>query len=92
MFQITLTLTLSKSMMKLSSNHLQIIYNLYKYSILGGFTMANFLKPAKHIDPLPEEQVDDTYKQLRLKVFIGIFLGYAGYYLLRKTFLLLCLH
>ncbi len=54
--------------------------------------MANFLKPAKHIDPLPSEQVDDTYKKLRLQVFIGIFLGYAGYYLLRKTFHLRCQH
>ena len=46
----------------------------------------NFLKPAKHIKPLPENQVDDTYKRLRLQVFLGIFIGYAGYYLLRKTF------
>ncbi len=48
--------------------------------------MANFLKPAKHIQPLPSEQVDDTYKKLRFQVFLGIFLGYAGYYLLRKNF------
>src|SRR5699024_7561006 len=48
--------------------------------------MFNFLKPAKHIEPLPNEEVDDTYKKLRLQVFIGIFLGYAGYYLLRKNF------
>lgn len=48
--------------------------------------MFNFLKPAKHIEPLPKEEVDDTYKKLRLQVFIGIFLGYAGYYLLRKNF------
>ncbi|PTF97232.1 glycerol-3-phosphate transporter [Staphylococcus chromogenes] len=48
--------------------------------------MANFLKPAKHIQPLSSEQVDDTYKKLRFQVFLGIFLGYAGYYLLRKNF------
>ncbi|HCG2353932.1 TPA: glycerol-3-phosphate transporter [Staphylococcus aureus] len=46
----------------------------------------NFLKPAKHIKPLPENQIDDTYKRLRLQVFLGIFIGYAGYYLLRKNF------
>ena len=33
----------------------------------------NFLKPAKHIKPLPENQIDDTYKRLRLQVFLGIF-------------------
>lgn len=54
--------------------------------------MLNFLKPAKQIDPLPSEKVDDTYKKLRFQVFLGIFMGYAGYYLLRKTFLWLCLH
>ncbi|UXR50587.1 glycerol-3-phosphate transporter [Staphylococcus simulans] len=48
--------------------------------------MFNFLKPPKPIAPLPKEQVDDTYKQLRMKVFLGIFIGYAGYYLLRKNF------
>ncbi|HHQ1574252.1 TPA: hypothetical protein ACSO5F_000204, partial [Staphylococcus aureus] len=26
----------------------------------------NILKPAKHIKPLPENQIDDTYKRLRL--------------------------
>ncbi|PAG54889.1 hypothetical protein APV68_11750 [Staphylococcus aureus] len=46
----------------------------------------NILKPAKHIKPLPENQIDDTYKRLRLQVFLGIFIGYAGYYLLRKNF------
>ncbi|MEP9819735.1 glycerol-3-phosphate transporter [Staphylococcus xylosus] len=48
--------------------------------------MFKFLKPAKHIEPLPKEQVDDTYKKLRFQVFLGIFIGYAGYYLLRKNF------
>ncbi|MGV3134247.1 glycerol-3-phosphate transporter [Staphylococcus simulans] len=48
--------------------------------------MFNFLKPPKPIAPLPKDQVDPTYKELRLKVFLGIFIGYAGYYLLRKNF------
>ena len=48
--------------------------------------MFNFLKPARHIKSLPAEKVDDTYKRLRFQVFLGIFIGYAGYYLLRKNF------
>ena len=48
--------------------------------------MFNFLKPARHIKSLPSEKVDDTYKRLRFQVFLGIFIGYAGYYLLRKNF------
>ena len=48
--------------------------------------MIGFLKPAAHRPPLPENQVDATYKRLRLQVFLGIFVGYAGYYLVRKNF------
>lgn len=44
------------------------------------------LQPAVHKRRLPDEQIDPTYKKLRLQVFLGIFLGYAGYYLLRKNF------
>ncbi len=58
--------------------------NPYKYILRR--ILSNFLKPAKHIKPLPENQIDDTYKRLRLQVFLGIFIGYAGYYLLRKNF------
>ena len=36
----------------------------------------------------PGNTVDDNYKRLRLQVFIGIFVGYAGYYLVRKNFAL----
>ncbi|TZF82223.1 glycerol-3-phosphate transporter [Pedobacter sp. BS3] len=35
---------------------------------------------------LPESKIDPTYKRLRLQVFLGIFIGYAGYYLVRKNF------
>lgn len=48
--------------------------------------MIGFLKPAAHHEPLASEDVDATYKRLRLQVFIGIFVGYAGYYLVRKNF------
>ena len=50
--------------------------------------MIGFLKPAAHRETLPEENVDASYRRLRLQVFIGIFLGYAGYYLVRKNFTL----
>lgn len=50
--------------------------------------MIGFLKPAVHRERLPDDQVDATYKRLRLQVFIGIFVGYAGYYLVRKNFTL----
>lgn len=42
--------------------------------------------PAAHQAPLPATEVDDTYKKLRWQVFAGIFIGYAGYYLVRKNF------
>ena len=48
--------------------------------------MISFLKPAPHIDRLPEGQIDAEYKRLRRRVFLGIFIGYAGYYLVRKNF------
>jgi len=48
--------------------------------------MINFLKPAPHKERMSAEKIDPTYKRLRLQVFSGIFLGYAGYYLTRKVF------
>jgi OPA family glycerol-3-phosphate transporter-like MFS transporter len=48
--------------------------------------VPGFLAPASHTAPLPEQQMDSTYKRLRLQVFLGIFVGYAGYYLVRKNF------
>lgn len=48
--------------------------------------MIGFLKPAAHKELLPDNKIDPTYKRLRLQVFLGIFLGYAGYYLVRKVF------
>ena len=50
--------------------------------------MFAFFRPAAHQAPLPEEKIDDTYKRLRWQIFAGIFIGYAGYYLLRKNFTL----
>ncbi|MCF5826106.1 MFS transporter, partial [Pseudomonas syringae] len=48
--------------------------------------MFGFFRPARHQTPLPEEKVDSTYRRLRWQIFAGIFIGYAGYYLLRKNF------
>ncbi|WP_321282511.1 glycerol-3-phosphate transporter [Marinifilum fragile] len=48
--------------------------------------MIGFLKPAAHKELLPVDKIDPVYKRLRLQVFVGIFLGYAGYYLVRKVF------
>ena len=42
--------------------------------------------PAPHKDLMPISRIDPEYKKLRWQVFIGIFLGYAGYYLVRKNF------
>ncbi|HUA90504.1 MAG TPA: phosphoglycerate transporter protein PgtP [Steroidobacteraceae bacterium] len=47
--------------------------------------MFGFLKPAPFAAPLPAAQVDPTYRRLRLQVFAGIFIGYAGYYLVRNN-------
>src|SRR5690606_20990517 len=46
----------------------------------------SLIKPAQHKERLPLERIDPEYKRLRLQVFLGIFLGYAGYYLVRKNF------
>ncbi|PCH61871.1 MAG: glycerol-3-phosphate transporter [SAR86 cluster bacterium] len=50
--------------------------------------MIGLLKPAPHKDPIDRDNVDSEYTRLRWQVFIGIFVGYAGYYLVRKNFTL----
>ncbi|MDP4239506.1 MAG: MFS transporter [Bacteroidota bacterium] len=47
--------------------------------------MIKFLKPPVSKELLPKEKIDSEYKRMRLKVFLGAFLGYAGYYLVRKN-------
>lgn len=46
----------------------------------------SFLNAAKHQPLLEKQEIDPVYKSLRRKVFAGIFIGYAGYYLVRKNF------
>jgi OPA family glycerol-3-phosphate transporter-like MFS transporter len=48
--------------------------------------MRGILRPAAATAPLPEEKAQAAYRRLRIQVFAGIFVGYAGYYLVRKNF------
>ena len=48
--------------------------------------MYGIFKPAPHVAPVPDERMDSHYRMLRWRVFLGIFIGYAGYYLVRKNF------
>ncbi|MEI4801165.1 MFS transporter [Bacillus sp. FJAT-51639] len=50
--------------------------------------MLNWLKPAPAIDRLPANMIDKVYKLLRLRVLLGISVGYAAYYLVRSNFTL----
>jgi OPA family glycerol-3-phosphate transporter-like MFS transporter len=50
--------------------------------------MRGILRPAAAVEPLPEEEQGSAYRRLRIRVFVGIFVGYAGYYLVRKNFAL----
>lgn len=47
--------------------------------------MSRFFDPPAPKPQMPQEKVDKTYKAMRIKVFLGAFLGYAGYYLVRKN-------
>ena len=51
--------------------------------------MIGFLKPKALITPLADEKVDSVYQKQRWKIFFGIFIGYAAYYLVRKNFTLI---
>jgi len=48
----------------------------------------SWLKPPAHQPLIEKEKIDPVYRKLRLQVFLGIFIGYAGYYLVRKNFTL----
>ena len=47
--------------------------------------MFGLMRPAPFLEPLPADQIDPTYRRLRREVFLGIFVGYAGYYLVRNN-------
>ena len=48
--------------------------------------MLGFLAPAAFRSPLPADRIDADYTRLRWQIFAGIFVGYAGYYLVRRNF------
>lgn len=50
--------------------------------------MLSVFKPAPHKARLPAAEIDPTYRRLRWQIFLGIFFGYAAYYLVRKNFAL----
>ena len=47
--------------------------------------MARFFDPPAPKPQLPSEKIPKVYNSMRWKVFLGAFLGYAGYYLVRKN-------
>ena len=47
--------------------------------------MIGLLKPAAFSAPLAADRVDPEYRRLRRRVYAGIFVGYAGYYLVRNN-------
>jgi OPA family glycerol-3-phosphate transporter-like MFS transporter len=42
--------------------------------------MFGIFKPQAHIERLSPDRVESAYTRLRWQLFIGIFVGYAGYY------------
>jgi OPA family glycerol-3-phosphate transporter-like MFS transporter len=47
--------------------------------------MFGLLKPAPDQPRLAADLIDPEYRRQRRQVFVGIFVGYAGYYLVRNT-------
>jgi OPA family glycerol-3-phosphate transporter-like MFS transporter len=47
--------------------------------------MFGFLMPAPAAAPLPPADIDHAYRVQRRRVFVGIFAGYAAYYLVRNN-------
>ena len=50
--------------------------------------MLSLFKPAAHRPRVPDHSTDPLYRRLRRQLFLGIFFGYAAYYLVRKNFAL----
>jgi OPA family glycerol-3-phosphate transporter-like MFS transporter len=48
--------------------------------------VLSILRPAPPVAPLPVDRIDAEYRRLRWQVFLGIFVGYAGFYLVRNNF------
>lgn len=50
--------------------------------------MVNFFKQAPAISRLPQERIPSAYRAYRIRMFLMMYIGYAGYYLVRKNFTL----
>ena len=48
--------------------------------------MSNFLTPPAFKPEQTGPEADARYRRLRWQVFVGIFIGYAGFYIVRKNF------
>jgi OPA family glycerol-3-phosphate transporter-like MFS transporter len=48
--------------------------------------MFKFLHQPSKKPLIKESEIDNKYRKMRWQVFLGIFVGYAGYYLVRKNF------
>ena len=48
--------------------------------------MKNFLTPPEHKPLKSKAEIEKDYPKMRLQVFMGIFFGYAAFYLVRKNF------
>ena len=48
----------------------------------------NSFHTTAHIARLPQQEIDAKYRKLRRQVFIGVIIGYLGYYLIRDNFAL----
>ena len=47
--------------------------------------MMEFFNPPAPAPRVPADRIDAEYRRLRLRVFLGAFVGYAAYYLVRKN-------
>ena len=47
--------------------------------------MSRFFDPPQAKPLIAKEKIDKVYKSMRFRVFMGAFLGYAAYYLVRKN-------
>lgn len=47
--------------------------------------IGKLFKPAPFIERLPDDRVDAEYKRFRAQMMLTIFVGYAGYYLVRAN-------
>ena len=45
-----------------------------------------FLTPPSFLPEQTGPEADKRYKRLRMQVFLGVFIGYAGFYIVRKNF------